>query len=64
MTDPAPAAQRIPWLGLAAVLLGAFVSTLIWAAVELWPRRHPRRGARGASMKAPGSPRRRRLPRC
>ena len=28
MNDPAPAAQRIPWLGLAAVLLGAFVSTL------------------------------------
>jgi len=28
MTDPAPATPRIPWLGLAAVLLGAFVSTL------------------------------------
>jgi len=28
MTEPAPATPRIPWLGLAAVLLGAFVSTL------------------------------------
>ena len=28
MTDPAPATPPIPWLGLGAVLLGAFVSTL------------------------------------
>jgi DHA2 family multidrug resistance protein len=28
MTEPVPATPRIPWLGLAAVLLGAFVSTL------------------------------------
>ena len=28
MTEAVPATPRIPWLGLAAVLLGAFVSTL------------------------------------